>query len=161
MNPIAPTEPTILLASTDPEAPAARACLTAYFALLAARIPGLSATHLPDPDPDADLYRPPHGLFLVAMAGDAPIGSVALKPLGSGLGEVKRLWVDPAARGQGLARRLMRAIEDEARRLGLTRLKLDTNEHLPEAIALYAATGWTPTTPYTDWPATHWFEKAL
>ena len=54
-----------------------------------------------------------------------------------------------------------RRLEDEARALGHTSLKLDTNENLPEAIALYRADGWQETEPYTSFPATHWFAKSL
>lgn len=146
----------------DPHAPAARACLRAYFALLADRIPGIDPTHVPDPDPEAEAFRPPHGTFLIARAGDTVLGCVSLKTVTPGLGEVKRLWVDPAARGQGLARRLMAEVEAFARSIGHTRLRLDTNSALTEALALYRASGWEPTAPFTKaFPATDWFQKRL
>ena len=63
--------------------------------------------------------------------------------------------------GIGLARRMMTAVEAEARALGFTGLVLDTNGALTEAIALYRATGWHDTEPYTGFPATHWFAKPL
>lgn len=151
----------ILIAPADPETPAARACLAAYFALLADRIPGITAAHVPDPDPEAGHYRTPHGAFLVAWSDTAPLACVSVKTVDGTLGEVKRLWVAPDARGMGLARRMMTAIEDTARNLGLTRLRLDTNANLPEAIALYRATGWADAPPFTDFPATHWFAKDL
>lgn len=147
--------------AADPADPAARACLAAYLRLLSERVPGVPAGVVPDPDPDADLFRPPQGVFLLAWCDRLPVGCVSLKPLGPGLGEVKRLWVDPAARGLGLARRLMRAVEDQARTLGYQRLNLDTNAALSEAIALYRRDGWTETAPYTGFPATHWFTKPL
>ena len=56
---------------------------------------------------------------------------------------------------------LMAVIEDEARTLGFTGLVLDTNAALTEAIALYRASGWHDTAPYTGFPATHWFAKPL
>jgi GNAT superfamily N-acetyltransferase len=151
----------VAIEPADPETPAARACLAAYFRLLRDRIPGITAAHVPDPDPDAALYRPPQGAFLLATADDQALGCVSLKPVDRTTGEIKRLWVAPAARGLGLARRLMQAAEDTARAQGKTRLILDTNEHLSEAIALYRAAGWTPTPPYSGFPATHWFAKAL
>ena len=58
-------------------------------------------------------------------------------------GEVKRVWVDPAARGLRLASRLMAGIESHARALGFDRLRLDTNSALPEALALYRGLGWS------------------
>ncbi len=151
----------IAVTCCDPEAPAARACLAAYAGLLADRVAGISRAHVPDPDPEAQAYRPPQGAFLLAASDDLPLACVALKRVDHDTGEVKRLWVAPAARGVGLARRMMQAIEQEARGLGLVRLRLDTNEALPEAIALYRATGWSDTPAFTPFPATHWFAKTL
>ncbi|WP_374371225.1 GNAT family N-acetyltransferase [Tabrizicola sp.] len=150
------------LTSDDPDSPDARACLRAYFALLADRIPGIDPTHVPDPDPEAASFRAPHGTFLVARAGATILGCVSLKTVEPGLGEVKRLWVAPESRGQGLGRRLMIEVEDFARSIGLTQLRLDTNSALTEALALYAKTGWEPTAPFTRaFPATDWFAKRL
>lgn len=152
----------IQIAAEDPDSPDARFCLGAYFALLADRIPGVGATHVPVPDPEAHAYRPPRGIFLIARTGDTVLGCVSLKTVEPGLGEVKRLWVAPAARGQGLARRLMAEVEAHARAIGQTRLRLDTNCALTEALALYRKTGWEPTAPFTPaFPATDWFEKRL
>ncbi len=153
--------PPILIATADPASPHARACLAAYSRVLADRIPGIGSAYIPDPDPEAPLFRPPQGIFLLATSDGLPLACVSHKPAGPGTGEVKRLWVAPAARGIGLARRMMAAAEDAARALGVTRLVLDTNEHLPEAIALYRSLGWQDIPPYTPFPATHWFGKAL
>jgi GNAT superfamily N-acetyltransferase len=151
----------ILIAPADPEAPESRACLSAYLTLLHQRIPGLSDAHVPDPDPEAASYRPPKGAFLLARAEGRAIACVALKPVDATTGEVKRLWVADHARGQGLARAMMAAIEAEARTLGFIHLRLDTNENLPEAIALYRRLGWAECAPFTPFPATHWFVKPL
>ena len=161
MDHIATALTPITLRPADPDDPAAQWCLGAYFALLGARIDGITPDHVPLPDPKADHYRPPHGAFLIAWSDTLPVACVSLRTLGPTLGEVKRLWVAPDARGQGLARRMMTAIEDQARRLRLTQQKLDTNGALTEAIALYEKTGWTPTAAYSSFPSTHWFSKAL
>jgi GNAT superfamily N-acetyltransferase len=145
----------------DPEDPAARACLSAYLDVLVARVDGITLGHVSIPDPYADNYRPPHGAFLLAWSDRSPLGCVSLHTVAPGEGEVKRLWIAPEARGQGLARRLMREIESQARTLGLHRLRLDTNEALTEAIALYRSDGWVDVPPYTGYPATHWFAKPL
>lgn len=138
-----------------PASPAAQAALAAYFAELDTRFPG---GFDPGPPSDPSLYRPPQGVFLMADA----LGCVALTRDGSSSGEVKRLWVSPAARGQGLARRLMAAVEDHARGMGLTTLRLDTNATLTEAIAFYTREGWTRIPRYNDNPyAQAWFAKAL
>ncbi len=151
----------LIIVAADPEHADARSCLTAYFQLLTERIPGVSQTHVPDPDPDAALYCPPGGGFLLAQLDGHPVACVALKDWDITTGEIKRLWVAPESRGHGLARQMMVASENLARTLGKTRLILDTNENLPEAIALYVKDGWTPIPPYSDFPATHWFEKYL
>ena len=146
----------------DPESPAAKACLRAYFALLAERIPGIDPTHVPDPDPEAGAFRPPGGTFLIAREGQTVLGCVSLKSIDATLGEVKRLWVAPAARGRGIARRLMEEVETFARSAGMTELRLDTNSALTEALALYRSSGWEPTAPFTKaFPATDWFAKRL
>ena len=152
-------EPLIRPASiTSPEA---SACMQAYFAELSQRF----GQHF-DPRPvdsDSLAMTPPRGVFLIAGAG---LGCVGLRSgaegLAPGMGEVKRLWVAPAARGQGLALRLMAAVEAEARALGLHRLRLDTSRHLPEARALYLRHGWAEIAAYNQNPhADHWFEKRL
>ena len=135
--------------------------LSAYSRFLARTIPVEGPDPIPLPLPDAPDYRPPQGAMLVAFHGDTPLACVCLHTLSPGLGEVKRLFVAPHARGQGLARRLMRAVEDQARALGMTKLNLDTNAALTDAIALYRASGWQDTAPYTAFPATHWFTKTL
>lgn len=145
----------------DPDTPEALACLQAYFDELLARVPAAQAGMFTLPDPQSDSYRPPQGRFLIAWSDDLPVGCVSLRPLGGGVAEVKRLWVHDSARGQGLARRLMTAIEDEARAMGVSLLKLDTNSALSEALALYRATDWTATAPYTGLPADTWLEKPL
>jgi GNAT superfamily N-acetyltransferase len=146
----------IRIALTDPASPQAQHCLTEYFAELNRRFPtGF------DPGPPADpaAYRPPQGAFLLATRDHEPLGCVALSVPDR---EVKRLWIAPQARGQGLARRLMQAIEDQARQMGLTDLRLDTNATLTEAVALYTRTGWTSIPRYNDNPyAQAWFAKPL
>jgi GNAT superfamily N-acetyltransferase len=94
----------------------------------------------------AAMFDPPLGAFLVARAGAAgpPVGGVGLRALRPGLGQVRRLWVDPTRRQQGVARSLMVALEETARDLGMTALRLSTGERQPEAVALYEATGWVP-----------------
>jgi GNAT superfamily N-acetyltransferase len=93
----------------------------------------------------ATMFDPPNGAILVARRGGAsgpPLGGVGVRALRPGVGQIRRLWVDPAARGQGIARALMAAVEDAARGLGLTDLRLGTGDGQPEAVALYASSGW-------------------
>ncbi len=145
----------------DPDSPEALSCLRSYFDEIIARVAAARPEYFPLPDPGADSYRAPQGRFLVAWSDDLPIGCVSLRAIDDRTAEVKRLWVHSSARGQGLSRRMMAAIEAEARKAGYHRLRLDTNSALTEAIALYRASGWTDIPPYTSPPADTWLEKVL
>jgi ribosomal protein S18 acetylase RimI-like enzyme len=70
--------------------------------------------------------------------------------------------VAPAARGLGLGRRLLGALESRAAAAGSRTVRLDTNRTLTEAIALYRSVGYREVTPFNDQPyADHWFERRL
>ena len=149
------------IVEADPDSPEALVCLGAYYRLLAEEIPSLTPAMLPLPLPDAQKYRPPQGTFLLAMSDGMPLGCVSLRPLTATEAEVKRLWVHPDARGQGLAERLMATLETRARDQGFRRLKLDSNSALQPAIRLYRRMGWQDCAPYTDFPADVWMAKEL
>jgi GNAT superfamily N-acetyltransferase len=72
------------------------------------------------------------------------VGGVGVRPFEPvpGVGEIKRLWVDPVWRRRGLGLVLMDEIETVADRLGFTSLQLATGDRQPEAVALYEGTGW-------------------
>lgn len=151
----------ILIRPIDPAHPDAIASMQAYFAELAAVFPGGF-----DPGPLTDVslapMRPPIGTFLLAADRASPVGCVGMRREDPTTGEVKRLWVAPEARGEGLAQRLMAEIEVCARASGLTRLVLDTSRHLPKAIDFYRLQGWQEIARYNDNPyAHHFFEKRL
>lgn len=151
----------IRIEAADPDSAAARHCLHAYYAELGRRFPnGFDVAR--SRDPDTRDIAPPRGAFLIAQSDGLPIGCVTLKGAGAGYGEIKRLWIDPSARGLGLARQLMQSAEDRARALGMTVLRLDTNDALPEALQLYRKSGWTQIARFNDDPyADHFFEKRL
>lgn len=112
--------------------------------------------------PDPALFIPPAGVFLVAEADGDPIGCGGVRMLTSERGEVKHLWMRPAARGTGLGRALLTELEHRAARLGATEVVLDTNERLVAAQSLYRSSGYLDVEPYNDNPnATHWFRKPL
>jgi len=101
-------------------------------------------------------YAPPRGrLLLAGTPGDA-FGCIALRPLpGAGQdaatttsGEIKRLYVQPRARGQHWARRLATQLLDDARAIGYTLLKLDTLERMTHARTLYESLGFRECAPY-------------
>jgi ribosomal protein S18 acetylase RimI-like enzyme len=99
-------------------------------------------------------YAPPSGALLLARgAGGEALGCVALRPLGeSGICEMKRLYVGPAARGLGLGKALAEAILNEAVRLGYTEIRLDTLPSMKAALALYGSFGFERIGPYYDTP---------
>jgi GNAT superfamily N-acetyltransferase len=144
-----------------PAAAEARWCVARYFEELDRRFeegfdPGQSI-----PADDAELV-PPHGAFLVATVEGEVIGCGAVKTIEAGVGSLKRMWVADSARGLGLGRRLLAALEQEARTLGLTTLRLETNRALTEAIGLYRRTGYLEVPAFnTDPYANHWFEKRI
>lgn len=84
-------------------------------------------------------------VVLVARDDDgAAVGCGALRELGDGVAEVKRMFVVPAARGRGVSKAVLSALEDTARACGWTTLRLETGPRQPEAIGLYVSAGYRP-----------------
>ncbi len=94
-------------------------------------------------------YEPPAGRLLLAWTSAKPVGCVALRPLTGGACEMKRLYVQPRARGEQLGRRLAERICEEARFAGYSRICLDTLPGMSAAIQLYETLGFQPVEPYT------------
>jgi DNA-binding MarR family transcriptional regulator/N-acetylglutamate synthase-like GNAT family acetyltransferase len=145
----------------DPASPTARWCVGQYFDELDRRFesgfdPGASL-----PADDGDLV-PPRGAFLVASVDGEPVASGAVKPVSPGVGSLKRMWVAETVRGLGIGRRMLEALESQARELGMTSLQLETNHTLQEAIGLYRSAGFREVARFSSDPyAHHWFEKRL
>jgi GNAT superfamily N-acetyltransferase len=87
----------------------------------------------------------------VAYVDDTPIGCGAVRIIEPGVAEFKRMYVAPAARGQGVGRRIVEALEQESRRLGAHRIVLETGPRQPEAIALYSRAGFTEIPLYGEY----------
>lgn len=90
----------------------------------------------------AQEFAPPHGEFLVAFLNGEPVGSAGFRSVAPGDAEIKRMYVTPAARGRGIARRLLAALEQSATAAGCHRMILETGSKQPEALALYESSGY-------------------
>jgi GNAT superfamily N-acetyltransferase len=105
---------------------------------------------------------PPTGLYLVGCIGDLVVAGGGLRTIGDGLAEIKRMYVRDVWRGRGLGGQLLFQLEDAARNLGFTRVRLDTGPRQPAALRLYERTGYRPIGNYNNNPdATFWGEKTL
>jgi len=151
----------VAVAVEDPRSAAARFCLDAYAAELDATFEGGFDTGRSRPvDPAA--LTPPRGLLLVARLHAEPIACGALKLPPGEPAEIKRLWVAPAARRLGVARRVLAELEARARQAGAEVVRLDTNRALRAATTLYRSAGYIEVPAFNDEPyAHHWFEKRL
>ena len=149
------------ITAVDPEHPDARYCLAEYVAELNRRSergfdPSAGVTALPHE------VRPPAGNFFVAYLHGEAIGCGAVKHHAGAPTEIKRMWIAPAARGLGLGRRLLDALEACALAGGARSARIETSAVLTEALALYRSTGWVEVPAFNDEPfADHWFEKTL
>lgn len=145
----------------SPDSDDARECVRRYFAELDRRFdagfdPNVSLAA------EDDALVPPRGAFLLASADGEPLACGAVKAIAPGIASLKRMWVADDARGLGIGRRMLSALEEQARALGLTTIRLETNRALDEAISLYRSAGYTETAPFNDEAyAHHWFEKTL
>lgn len=145
----------------SPNSTAARWCLGEYFRELAGRFETGFEPAKSNPAPDEEM-TPPAGFFVVARLEGRTVGCGALRRKDAATGEVKRMWTVPAARGQGVARRILQTLEGIAREQQLKTLQLETNRALTEAQALYCDQGYREVAPFNDEPyADHWFEKQL
>lgn len=136
----------------DPTGPTATEAMGRYFAELDQRFPGGFDAGTPAP-PDS---------FTVATYDGAPVACGGVQRIGDGIGEIKRMWVDPRCRGAGLGSRLLRHLEDVAAAAGHRVVRLDTNGVLLEAIAMYGRAGYVEIERYNDNPyAELFFEKDL
>ena len=97
-------------------------------------------------------YVPPRGRLLLAEIDGSAAGCVALRPLDSRTGEMKRLYLRPTARGTGLGRRLAHAVIAEAASAGYDTLRLDTLPSMGAAIAMYRALGFREIAAYRHNP---------
>jgi GNAT superfamily N-acetyltransferase len=121
---------------------------------------------------DPSMFAPPSGLYLLAYDGlGRPVATGGWRTqdenaegYANGDAELKRMYVVPEARGLGLARRILAALEEDARATGRIRMVLETGTAQPEAIALYTSSGYEPCAKfghYRDYENSRCFAKPL
>lgn len=153
----------MVVALDDPDQPEILAMLAESDAWYAANYPAES-NHLIDV---STLKRPTVAFFTARRDGRVlGYGSVVrqTEPGGGAYGEIKRMYVAPAARGLGLGRLLMEALERHAAAQGLACIRLETGVKQPEAIGLYRAFGYAEIGPFGDYvrdPMSVFMEKRL
>lgn len=129
---------------------------------IAAVYEGLNLDGEQMPKAGAAELSPPGGKFIVGYIGDEPVCCGGVKRLPDGACEIKKMFVAPDARGKGVARVLLHALEDEARELGYEIARLDTGPKQPHARALYESEGYIPIANFNANPvATFFGEKRL
>jgi len=117
-------------------------------------------------------FDPPNGVYLIAYdAADRPVATGGWRSQDSngegnedGDAELKRMYVIREMRGRGLARRMLTALEEDARDAGRLRMVLETGTEQPEAIALYTSSGYAPCTKfgyYREYESSRCFAKPL
>ena len=147
------------LGTVHPGDPRAVAAVRSYFSELQERFP---SGFDPGPAREGESMAPGAGAFVLATSSGEPVACGGVQALSTEVGEIKRMWVHPDWRGAGLGSRLLGHLEDVAAGLGHTVVRLDTNQTLVEAIAMYERAGYRRIDRYNDNPyAQAWFEKSL
>jgi GNAT superfamily N-acetyltransferase len=142
-------------------APAPQALAAALEEELLGRYEGAGGS---GPEPPASDFEPPGGVFLVLWEGEAPVACGGICRYDEATAELRRMFVAPEARGRGLSRALLGALEEEARSLGYAFVRLETGDRQPEAIALYVSSGYAPIPrfgPFADDERSVCLEKRL
>lgn len=119
----------------------------------------------PDETPvDPTEFALPDGLFVIGYLDGAPVATGGLRRHADGEVEIKRMYVVPDARGMGLSREMLAALEERAKRMGAARVVLETGDRQPEAIRLYETSGYLPIDGfgyYADAPLARSYAKTL
>ncbi len=138
----------LVIERSDIRSSTALALIAALNAELTGLYPEEGATHF---RLDAQEVAHGRGAFLIACRAGVPIGCGAVRRIDERQAEVKRMYVSPVERGHGVGRALLAALEAQARRLGLTRLVLETGTRQAVAIALYESAGFSRIAPFGEY----------
>ena len=144
----------------SPASDSARRLMSDYLDELAVRQASFDRARYVDAAPAE--FEPPAGVLLVAYDGERPVACGGVRVIGPRVAEIKRMYVAPSARGRGLGRTLLGALENAAVDLGCDRARLDTAASFTEAVALYRSAGYTDIADYNGNPhASVWMERRL
>ena len=138
----------IVIARAGLDEPVGRQLIAALNEELSAAYPEPGATHFTLAPAEVSGDR---GAFLVIYRAGVPVGCGAVRRLDADTGELKRMYVAPAFRGQGLGHRLIEALEAEARALGMRRMMLETGIRQVAAQALYRSRGFVTIPHYGEY----------
>jgi GNAT superfamily N-acetyltransferase len=148
------------LVEVSPDDPRSRGLLDAYYEELRARF-GIDTQGV-RAYADAREMEGARGTFVLVLEGDAAVACGAMRMLDAGTGEIKRMYVVPAARKKGHARAMIAALEAAAKARGASRVVLDTDARDAEAVRLYTSSGYVAVPRYNEnAQASAWFEKTL
>ncbi|MGC9954458.1 MAG: GNAT family N-acetyltransferase [Rhizomicrobium sp.] len=142
----------------SPGSAAARSLIAALDEEILSRYPGEPVNGI-----NVAEFEAAGGVFAVGYEEDMPVACGAFRPF-EGSAEIKRMYVVPAFRGRGLARRMLDFLEAEAARRGFPRAILETGRQMTEALGLYRSRGWQEIPvfgPYAGDPKSICFEKRL
>ena len=131
--------PSLHIRRSSLASPEAARLIAALNAELSAAFPEPGANHFSLSEAQVSLGG---GAFLIAYENDTAVGCGAVRQVDETTAELKRMYVDPSARGRGIGRALVEALESEARLLGVTRVVLETGTRLAPAIRLYEGMGY-------------------
>jgi GNAT superfamily N-acetyltransferase len=99
---------------------------------------------------ELDKFLPPYGRLLMAECEGQVVGLACMKRIQEDIGEIKRMYVQPAFRGQGIGRALLEGLIAEARKIGYPRMRLDSTRFMVEAHSLYRSVGFQEIEPYPE-----------
>lgn len=151
----------LAIRAVDPQCDDALALLAQAAIEARALYPELFAADTPQP---SNAPAVPRSVYLVAYAGERPVGCGALRPIDNLDVEVRRMFVVATQRRAGIARAVLAALQSHAFTLGYRRLRLETGHKQLPAMALYESFGFrriAPFGPYVDDPTSVCFEKDL
>ena len=154
-----PPEAGAKIAQEPAASPDAKRLMAALDADILRRYPGMPVHGIA-----MESFEQEGGYFAVAREQGEALACGAYRPTGDGIAEVKRMFVQPKARGRGIARAMLSHLESRIREKGFRTIVLETGPHHTEAIALYESAGYAPLPPYLEYvasPGSRCFVKVL